>query len=165
MVEQQTFNLWVVSSSLTGVTERMEMILQSLSGLTDDDPIHRYLGIADKFLEDHNWAETVNIITSEELFTLFFRCLGHPVTHAIVEDYKFDNLEESLKQLNEPVIAEIVNKLKRRKFDEGMENKGVRILLMWIFANLGLLKERYLESGNGKKFRELNAPWYPSADR
>jgi len=140
------------------------MKLQELTGLSDADPIHRYLGIVDRFLGEHDWFETCHKLQKDEVIEAMWLCLGHPVQYPIVEDYCLDNFEEYLKQKSEPEIADIVYKLRRRKGEEGIDNHGIRVVMMWLIANIDYLKERYLEEGYGKRHRKITAGWYPSID-
>jgi len=136
------------------------MKLQDVTGMSDADPIHRYLGMVDKFLGDHDWSDTYRKLLQGELIEAMWLCLGHPVQYPIVEDYCLDNFEEYLKQKGEPVIAEIVYKLRRRKGEEGIDNHGVRVVVMWLVANMDDLKARYLEERN--HHRKITADWGPS---
>lgn len=138
------------------------MKLQGLTGLSNDDPIHRYLGIVDRFLGDHDWLDTNRKLQKDELIGVMWLCLGHPVHHPIVEDCCLDNFETQLKQKSEPIIAEIVNKLRRRKGEEGIDNHGIRVVMMWILSNIDYLKEKYLEEG--LRHRKITADWSPSID-
>lgn len=130
------------------------MKLQELSGLTDADPIHRYLGLVDKILGEFNWNNLD--FSSEPMTEVVFRYLKHPIMQPKVEDVQLDGFEKYLQE-TEPLFAAIVNKLRRHKQREGMENRDVRIVLMWIIANIDYLKER---SKPGRRL--LNAGWKPS---
>lgn len=137
------------------------MKLQELTGLSNADPIHKWLGILDRFLGDHDWLDTSQKLPKDELAKAIWLCLGHPVKYPNVEEYCLDNFEEYLQQKGEPVLAEIVNKLRRRKGEEGMDNHGIRCVMMWLVANIDYLKERYLEEGN--RPRRITAGWEQSS--
>lgn len=130
------------------------MKLQELSGLTNADPIHRYLGLVDKILGDYDWNNLD--LPSETLTKMVFYHLKHPVLYPKVEDNQLDEFVEYL-QKNEPLLAKIVNQLRRHKEQEGMGNYEVRIVLMYLTANMDYLKER---SKPGR--RKINAGWKPS---
>lgn len=132
-------------------------MLQELSGLTDVDPIYRYFGVVDKFLGDFDWSDVNHTLSQDELIELLFYCLGHPVQIQIPENNRIDYFQNILIQKNEPVIAEIVHKLKAR-----IDNNGIRVVFMWIFANLDLLKEKYFE--RGIKHRDVMSSWRPSME-
>lgn len=133
------------------------MKLQELTGLSDVDPIHRHLGIVDKFLgDDHDWSERK--LPRKDLIRALWLCLGHPVQYPTVEEYCLDNFQEYLQQKGEPVIAEIVHKTRQRIAD----NHAVRIVMIWLIANIDYLKERYLEEGF--HHRKITADWTPSVE-
>lgn len=132
------------------------MKLQELTGLTDADPIHRYLGLVDKILGEFDWN---NLDFSSKLMAeVVFYYLNHPVLQPTVEDIQLDSFEKYLEE-NEPLFATIVNKLRRHKEREGMGNYEIRIVMVWIAANIDYLKER---SKPGRRL--LNAGWKPSCE-
>jgi hypothetical protein len=138
-------------------------MLQELSGLTDVDPIYRYFGIVDKFLGgDFDWSDVNYTLSQNELIDLLFFCLGHPVQTQTLENKRIDYFQNMLVENNEPVIAEMVHKLRIRKGEEGIDNHGIRVVFMWIFANLDLLKERHFE--RGVKHRDIMSSWRPSIE-
>lgn len=130
------------------------MKLQELSGLTNADPIHRYLGLVDKILGDYDWNNLD--LSSKTLVEIAFRYLKHPVLYPKVEDNQLDGFEDCLRE-SEPLLAKIVNQLRRHKEQEGMGNYEVRIVVLYITANMDYLKER---SKPGR--RVINAGWKPS---
>lgn len=67
------------------------MKLQELTGLSNDDPIHRYLGLVDKFFGDYDWNNLE--LSKTELQEAFFKFLKHPVLHTQVEENDFDLFE------------------------------------------------------------------------
>lgn len=121
------------------------MKLQSLTMLSDADPIHRYLGIVDRFLGEHDWLDTHRGLPKEELARGVFGCLGHPKLYNEVDDRHIDNFEDWLRENGEPVLAEILNKLRRRVGQDGLTNDGVRLVMIWLIANILHLKDEYLE--------------------
>ena len=127
------------------------MKLQKITGLSNDDPIHRYLGLVDKFFGDCDWNNLE--LSKTELQEAFFKFLKHPVD-TIVEENDFDLFEEYLQE-NEPLFAGLVDKLRRHKFSVGMDNQGLRMVLMFIVANVK-------ELSKSSKHRSLNAGWKPS---
>ena len=136
------------------------MKLQELTGLSDVDPLHRYLGMVDKFLGETDWSDIR--LPQDKLIENIWLHLGHPVQNPLVEDICLDNFEQYLKQNNEPIFVEVVNKLKRRKGQEGIDNQGIRVVMMWLIANSDLLKERYLEEGI--RHRQVTSGWRVSAE-
>lgn len=138
------------------------MLLQSLTGLSDADDIHRYLGIVDKFLgNDFDWSETNLHLTASDLVTGIWFYLGHPAKYPTVEDYCLDHFEAWLQEKQEIILADIVAKLRRRIGTDTLDNYGVRIVVMWLFANLDYLKEKYLETTK-RKYRQISSQWTPS---
>jgi hypothetical protein len=138
-------------------------MLQEISGLSNADPIYRYLGIVDRFLGEHDWTDTLQNLSLEELIAstrgLFFR--GKTLLN--IEESFFDDFERFLQENSEPVIAEIVTKLRQRKGEEGMDLGGMRATIMFIVVNLDYLKERYLEGRKGR-FRQITTGWKPSME-
>ena len=138
------------------------MKLQEQTGLSNADPIHRWLGMVDRFLGEYDWSDRT--IPKESLTESIWLYLGHPVQYPIVEDYCLDNFQEYLQENGEPGLAEIVHKLRRRKGEDGIDNQGIRVIMMWLIANINHLKEIYLEEGNGRFHRKITAGWIPSIE-
>lgn len=132
------------------------MKLQELSGLTNADPIHRYLGLVDRILGDYDWNNLD--LPSETLTEIVFHYLKHPVLYPKVEDNQLDDLENCLQEC-EPLLAKILNQLRRHKDRETMNNVDIRIVLLYVTANIDDLKER---SKPGR--RKINAGWKPSCE-
>lgn len=132
------------------------MKLQELTGLTDADPIHRYLGLVDQLLGDYDWNNFD--LPSKKIVEIVFEYLKHPVMFSNVEDNQLDELEDCL-QKEEPLLAKIVKQLRRHKEQEGMGNYGIRIVLLYIAANVDYFKEK---SKPGR--RKIDAGWRPSCE-
>jgi hypothetical protein len=135
--------------------------LQDVTGLSDSDPIHCWLGIVDRFLGEHDWLDTYRKLPKDGLAKGIWLCLGHPVKYPTVEEYCLDNFEEYLQQNGEPVLAEIVSKLRRRKGEDGLDNYGIRCIILWLVANMDYLKETYME-GLAGRHRKITSEWTPS---
>lgn len=135
------------------------MKLQNLTGLSDADPIHRYLGILDRVLWDHDWGDTRGT-PQEEMADDIWTFLGHPTVLKEIDDRRMDNYEAWLKG-REPGLAEIFQKLRRKVGEEGLTNKGIRLVMIWIVANILYLQEKYFQEYGGKP-RRITSSWEES---
>ena len=128
-------------------------LLERLSGLTDEDPIHRHLKVVDNFMGDHDWSYLNCYLSREALLFVLTSTLG---MFGKVEEEKFDELELTLERNHEVVFLEIVQKLRR---SNKVDNHGIKTVLFWLIANVDLISERYLE---GLHNRQLNNDWQPA---
>lgn len=130
------------------------MKLQDLSGLTNNDPIYRYLGIVDKLITEKDLGQLNRSLSQEQLTDALWFYLGHPVQNSTVQDSQIEQLENYLQQNNEPIFLEIVFKLKQKKSNlqqkgfketitEDVDNHGIRCVLMYLIANLDTFKTQY----------------------
>lgn len=132
------------------------MNLQDVSGLTTDDPLFHYLGIADKFLEDHDWGSVARNLSVNDLTQSIWYFLGHPLKHSEVNEHHLNNFEEYLSDNNEDVLLEIVKKLRARK---QLNNVNIRLVLMFIIGNLDYFSELSIQEN---RLRSIDANWEPS---
>lgn len=132
------------------------MNLQDVSGLTTDDPLFHYLGIADKFLEDHDWGNVARNLSVNDLTQSIWYFLGHPLKHSEVNEYHLNNFEEYLSDNKEDVLLEIVQKLRVRK---QLSNVNIRLVLMFIIGNLDYFSELSIQEN---RLRSIDANWEPS---
>ena len=129
------------------------MKLQQLTGLSDEDPIHRYLKAVDNFMGDHDWTY-ITKTPREDLLVILMSKLGS--FRGEIKEENLDDIEQYFEQNQEKVLLEIVKKLRRTEIDP----HGIRVVLYWIVANVDLLAERYFEEG--KHNRQLNDDWQPA---
>lgn len=129
------------------------MKLQKSSGLSEIDPMWHYLGLLDRLLtpcgSDFNWRNLS--ISPDDAVKLIIGCLNHPLNFKEVTDDQFDFLEKVLHQ-REPLFAEILNKLRRHKDREGIDNKSLRMVLFYLAVNLDLFREQ-----STSKWRSITA--------
>ena len=117
--------------------------LQSLSGLSDIDPLHRYLGIVDK-IGEIDWTQVGHKIPQKGLIDALWFYLGHPVDNSKVSDAQLDQFEKYLRENEELSLAGIISKLKRKELQPkgfhkiigDLDNHGLRCVFMFIIANL-----------------------------
>jgi hypothetical protein len=131
--------------------------LQDVTGLTDDDPIHTYLGVVDEILAGQiNWHEVHRFqIKNGEAVLLreLFAICNHPVNEISitpVQQWNIDEYREWLERRGESVLAFIIVKLQERDFSA----RDIRLILMWILANLQLLLEK-----DPRKHRSIDDEW------
>jgi len=121
--------------------------LQKLAGLSDVDPLHRYLGIVDE-IGEFDRSQVGHKLSKEQLVGSLWFYLGHPVDNLKVEDAQLDQFEQYLQENEEFSLAVIVSKLKRKGFQPkgfhkivgDMDNHGLRCVFMFIIANLDTIK-------------------------
>lgn len=122
--------------------------LQRLAGLSDVDPLHRYLGIVDK-IGEIDWSQVGHKLSQDELIGALWFYLGHPVDNWVcnkfkVTDAQLDQFEKYLKEKEELSLAGIISKLKRKELQPkgfhkiigDLDNHGLRCVFMFIIANL-----------------------------
>lgn len=136
------------------------MKLQDLSGLTDADPIHVYLGVVDEILEnERNWNEVYRFHqrnNQKKLTSGLFHFLRHPLqetcypTEAKIKARHVNDFRNWLIQIGEPGLAKIVSGLQDRDFSAS----DIRLVMMWIVANLDLLRER-----DERNYRSIDEEW------
>lgn len=135
--------------------------LQDVSGLTDEDPIHTYLGVVDEILatSQNNWHEVYRFqIKNSEAVLLreLFAICNHPVTETCfaaahrVQQWNIDEYREWLEKRGESVLAFLIVKLQERNFSAS----DIRLILMWILANLQLLLEK-----DPRNHRSIDDEW------
>jgi hypothetical protein len=120
--------------------------LQQISGLTNLDPLHLYLGVVDSFLGEYDWNCLSS--TSDELLEFLFPEHGNFSLRQGFQEY----LEK-----NDPLFAEIINKLKQKKDKEGINDRAITLVIVYIIANLDYFKEL-----SCTKYRSIDAAWKPS---
>lgn len=135
------------------------MKLQEISGLSDADPLHRFLGIVDGFAGEIDWSEIHDGTTKEQLAHATWLFLGHPATYREVKKDNLENYEIWLTE-HEPGLAEILQKLCHRIGREGLTTEGIRLVMIWIIANLFYLKTQPVKG----KFRKITSNWKVSAE-
>jgi hypothetical protein len=134
--------------------------LQSITGLTDADPIHTYLGVADEILSnERNWNEVHRFHkrnNEKKLTSGLFHFLRHPLqetcypTEAKINYNHINEYREWLIRVGEPVLAKVVSGLQERKFAAS----DIRLVMMWITTNLTLLRER-----DERNYRSIDEEW------
>lgn len=128
------------------------MKLQDTTGMTDIDPIHRFMGLIDEFASDIDWTDTRKKFTEQELVEILLSS-----EHSLKG---FKELELFLSENLEFELSKIVRELPLRLGREGLDLHGICVSLMYIFVNLDLLEERYLESPLEE--RNIYSNWKPS---
>lgn len=157
MAEYQSFKLSIFGSIPSGGILK----LQDFSGLTDRDPLYRYLGIVDKFLGEYDWLDVGHTLPVGEIQQGLFLCFGKFKLQ--VSDDSLDSFEEYLKLNEEIELAEIISKLRKRIGQEEIDNNGIRAVVLFIVANIDYLKEKYLKSA-GKVNRKITSNWKVSEE-
>ena len=112
-----------------------------------------YLGLLDRLITpcggDFNWKNLG--LSPDELTGLVIGCLNHPLMSETVTDNQMDSLEKILQQ-REPLFADILNKLRRHKYHEGLDNNRIRLVLLYLSVNVDLFREQ-----SKSKWRSISA--------
>jgi hypothetical protein len=117
----------------------MILTLEKVSGLSDADPIHRFLKVVDGILKDkRRWSEVHRRLPQERLLGLLWDTVGHPIPRPEVTLKQMEWFRYKLELEGETVLANVVHELLKSKMTE----TDIRLTMMYIIGNLEYLKTR-----------------------
>ncbi len=124
--------------------------LAEVSGLSDADPIYPCLQATDQIIKQlrlKSWFDIHRAVPTMELLDYIFCFMRNK-----------DNINETARfikwlcELGEYNLAEIIALL----YESGMNGRMMRLVLLYMVVNFGLLKEKELR---GRKYRSLDDGW------
>ena len=130
--------------------------LQKYSGLTNQDPLHEFLGLMDEF-EEVNWVEIFeDEKTNADNLFFFFQGAWHTKTKE--NDPLLTNaLTNYQNYLQGNELVTVIQKLRNNIGYYKLTERGILSILMWLIANKDLLTEKYFEAKREFKQRGF---WY-----
>ena len=137
---------------------RQIVTLEETSGLTDTSPIHRYLKTADRCLKSmgrQSWYQVHKTVPVIDLLAGLFHFLGHPVTLPDITEAHVEQYHRWLWEQGEIELSLLCSQLHQKS----LSANAIRLTLLFILANLGLLKEKE-DRKNQTKYRSIDDEWY-----
>jgi hypothetical protein len=137
---------------------RQIVTLAETSGLTDSSPLHRYLKTADQCLKDmgrQSWYKVHKVVAVIDLLAGMFHFIGHPVTLPDITDSQVEDFHRWLWEQGEIEFSLLCSRLHQKR----LSANAIRLTLLYIFANLGLLKDKE-DRMNQAKYRSIDDEWY-----
>lgn len=119
--------------------------------------------LVDKIVEhERRWSEMHLRYPEAKLLAMLYQCCGHPAQQPQVKREEIELFRYVLDTNGEPKLANIVGELLKKcpqiaLKDDDLTAHDIRITMMFILANLELLKER--EGWNGKHWRTIDSGW------
>lgn len=124
--------------------------LQSVTGLNDDSPIHRHLGVVDELLKnDFRWSIFHQKLPIDYIYKVLTGYLSHPRYDREPTDVGVIGFANWLRGWKEDNFANLVDGLA----EKGLTPKSIRSTMIFILANLEYLKEK--EGG----YRSIDDGW------
>ena len=125
--------------------------LENITGLSDEDPLHRWVKLVDKIVKnDNRWDEIHRRLSQEKLIELMWDYLGHPHWHPELKIEQVGFLIDRLISEDEPKFANILDGLMK----QGLTASQIRSTIMFIFVNIDLIKEK---EGEIRSYRTIDA--------
>ena len=137
---------------------RQIVTLEETSGLTDASPLHRFLKTADRCLKRigrQSWFELHKRLAVVDLLLAIFDFLGHPITHPQVAGEELDGFRRWLWEQGETDLSLLCTLLARKR----LSAQDIRLVMLFVVANLGLLKDKEEEANSGRH-RSIDDEWH-----